>query len=33
MAKNKIGKQKKSIISYLIEKGLASIAVDLADTM
>jgi hypothetical protein len=32
MVKNKLGKQKKSLVSYLVSKGYASAAVDLADT-
>jgi hypothetical protein len=31
MAKNKIGKKKKHLIGYLISKGFASAAIDLAE--
>lgn len=30
MVKNKLGKQKKNLVGYLVSKGLASAAVDLA---
>jgi hypothetical protein len=32
MVTNKLGKQKKSLVSYLVSKGYASAAVNLADT-
>jgi hypothetical protein len=32
MVKTKLGKQKKSLVSYLVGKGFAAAAVDLADS-
>jgi hypothetical protein len=31
MVKNKLGKQKKNLVSYLVSKGLSAAAVDLAE--
>lgn len=31
--KNKLGKQKKNLVGYLISKGLASAAIDLAENL
>ncbi len=33
MVKNKLGKQKKNLVGYLVRKGLAAAAIDLADNL
>ena len=33
MVKNKLGKQKKNLVGYLVSKGLASAAIEMADSL
>jgi len=33
MVKNKLGKQKKNLVGYLVRKGLASAAIEMADNL
>ena len=33
MVKNKLGKQKKNLVGYLVRKGLASAAIEMADSL